>query len=222
LATQFAHCYLLEWQAASPLICSHKFAWNQIQVSDRARSQINIGQPVRVQLDAFPRQSFAGEIARISPVADAASRLIAVEVALETAEPLGSGLLARVNLNGARGSSVVVPESAVQAGDSAQEGTVFVLSEQSASEQGASEQGASEQNATASPIVDSPASSENNLENSPADGPTVEARKVKIGSASGGQVEIVSGLLRGDRYVANSDQPLSDGQAVRRALTSES
>lgn len=176
-----------------------------IQVTDRSRGQIEIGQPVQVQLDAFPKRSFAGEIARISPVADAASRLISVEILLETAEALGSGLLARVNLNGAGGSSVVVPESAVQAGESSEKGTVFVVAESEAESD-----------------VKSEAKSEPQEASQVADSPEVQARSVTIGTASNGQVEIVSGLSPGDRYVANSDQPLTDGQTVRRSLTSES
>jgi HlyD family secretion protein len=188
-----------------------------IQVTDQARAQVRIGQRVSVQLDAFPNRLFAGEVDRISPVADAASRLIAVKITLETTEPLGSGLLARVNLNGAGGSSVVVPASAVQVGPSSDQGIVFVVAESAAGNgaEGGAEEG------TEKGAKGAEGDAENTVE-TVADSPKVEAKSVRIGRASNGQIEIVSGLLPGDRYVANSDQPLTDGQTVRRSLTSES
>lgn len=48
----------------------------------------------------------------------------------------------------------------------------------------------------------------------------VTARPIRVGSARNGQVEILSGLAPGDRYVAKSDRPLQDGQAVKRSLVS--
>lgn len=49
----------------------------------------------------------------------------------------------------------------------------------------------------------------------------VQGRPVQLGSSRNGQVEILSGLRPGDRYIAKSDQPLRDGQAIRRSLASE-
>lgn len=49
----------------------------------------------------------------------------------------------------------------------------------------------------------------------------VEARSVKVGRASQGQVEILEGLQVGDVYVVRSASPLKTGQVVQRSLLSE-
>lgn len=98
-----------------------------VQVSELDRSAIRLGQPVSVEFDAFPGETFSGRVTRISPVADSTSRLIPVDV--EVANPsrqLGSGLLARVEFSTAATQRVIVPESALTVGDTAQP-TVFLL-----------------------------------------------------------------------------------------------
>jgi HlyD family secretion protein len=95
-----------------------------VELSELDLNRISRGQPVAVQLDAFPGQSFNGRVTRIAPVADATARLIPVEVTI--ANPggrIGSGLLARVQFLSPSADRLVLPESALQ-GDEPQ---VFVL-----------------------------------------------------------------------------------------------
>ena len=49
---------------------------------------------------------------------------------------------------------------------------------------------------------------------------TVEARPVEIGQRENGQVEILSGLERGQTFIVNSDRPLQAGDKVRRSFLS--
>jgi HlyD family secretion protein len=100
-----------------------------LEVSDRNLSEVAVGLPVEVQLDAFPGEALAGRITRIAPAADPTSRLVPVEVTIpnETGR-IGSGLLARVTLAGEGGDRVSIPKAAldVSAGESA---TIFVVSD---------------------------------------------------------------------------------------------
>ncbi|MBD0335740.1 MAG: efflux RND transporter periplasmic adaptor subunit, partial [Cyanobacteria bacterium Co-bin13] len=99
----------------------------QIQVSDRDRSAFSLGQTVEIQLDAFPDQRFTGQVSRISPVADPASRLIPIDITLPNRNgDIGSGLLARVTVSAGPGAPIRVPESALETGES-EEDTVFVV-----------------------------------------------------------------------------------------------
>ncbi|MEB3233253.1 MAG: efflux RND transporter periplasmic adaptor subunit, partial [Leptolyngbyaceae bacterium] len=49
----------------------------------------------------------------------------------------------------------------------------------------------------------------------------VAARPVEVGQQDNGQVEILAGLQPGEEFVVNSDNTLTDGQAVRRSFLSE-
>lgn len=99
-----------------------------IDISDRDLSQVRVGQPVTVRLDAFPGEDFAGQVTRIAPVADAASRLIPVEIQIPNqSQAIGSGLLARVTLQSGTDTTVAIPNRALEvAADSAQP-TLFVV-----------------------------------------------------------------------------------------------
>jgi membrane fusion protein, multidrug efflux system len=84
------------------------------------------GQPVPVRLDALPELELEATIRRIFPVAQAASRLTTVEVALpEEAMALGvrAGFLARIRMAiDVRRDALVVPSSAIGVHD----GTAYV------------------------------------------------------------------------------------------------
>lgn len=100
----------------------------EIQVSDRDLSQFSLGQAVNVNLDAFPGENFAGEVTRISPVADAAARLIPIEVTIANPEgKIATGLLARVSIGSpSLTEAVMIPVEALNIGEGTNENTLFV------------------------------------------------------------------------------------------------
>ena len=102
-----------------------------VQVSELDIARLRVGQPTRVQLDAFPGEgSITGQIEQISPVADSTSRLIPVQVTMPNLNGrIGSGLLARVQFSTGQPAGVVVPASALSVGQELvrQDSTVFVV-----------------------------------------------------------------------------------------------
>jgi HlyD family secretion protein len=166
-----------------------------VQVSELELSQIQVGQSVQVRLDAFPNEKLTGRVTRISPAADATSRLIPVEVVIpNTQGKIGSGLLGRVNFETQIQQRVVVPQTAIQkqaepakaAGteQAEQPGTLFVVKD--------------------------------------TEGKTkVSTRAVTLGKRADGKVEILSGLQAGERYVVRSGKPLKEGDTVNLSILSE-
>lgn len=103
-----------------------------VEVSELEIAKIQVGQSVNVRLDAFPNQNISGQVKRISPAADATSRLVPVEVVIPNSNGrIGSGLLARVSFASTAEPQVIVPQSAVLQTAAAavpeNTGTVFVL-----------------------------------------------------------------------------------------------
>ncbi|HEY9814685.1 MAG TPA: efflux RND transporter periplasmic adaptor subunit, partial [Candidatus Obscuribacterales bacterium] len=101
------------------------------QVSDRDRSQVRVGQSVRVELDAFAGSSLTGQITRISPVADASSRLIPVYIAIPNTDgQISSGLIARVRFDAVTPQAVTVPETALEVSEGDDGSVVFIVTDE--------------------------------------------------------------------------------------------
>lgn len=171
-----------------------------VQVSELELAQIKVGQSVQVRLDAFPNRTLTGSVIRISPAADATARLIPVEVVIpNNGGNVGSGLLARVSFANQAAQQVVVPQTAIQK-EARNKGS---------SSNGVEKQESGNQNGTLFVITDEEAKTK------------VIARSVTLGKRADGQVEILSGLQPGERYVVRSGKPLKDGDAVSLSILSE-
>ena len=91
----------------------------EVQISDRDLQNFAPGKQVQVQLDAFPSESFSGQVTRMSPVADAAARLIPIEITIPNPNGnIASGLLARLSQGSTTSptTSVKIPVSALKVG----------------------------------------------------------------------------------------------------------
>ncbi|AFZ58065.1 efflux RND transporter periplasmic adaptor subunit [Anabaena cylindrica FACHB-243] len=106
-----------------------------VQVSELELGKIQVGQSVKVRLDAFPETNIMGRVTRISPTADSTARLVPVEVVIpNSGGKIGSGLLARVNFTSGTPQRVVVSQTAItdsqrQTRQEENNGKLFVLDE---------------------------------------------------------------------------------------------
>jgi multidrug efflux pump subunit AcrA (membrane-fusion protein) len=170
---------------------------------------------VQVRLDAFSDESFTGQVTRISPAADPTARQLPVEIVIPNSNGrIGSGLLARVSFDSTTSPRIVVPQTALQ-GDSEQ------------GSRGAGEQGSNPKSKTRSQDTvrgrQNPKSTEGTVFVVTGQGTQakVQSRPVQVGARANGQVEILSGLKPGERFVARSGTPLKDGTPVRLSVLSE-
>ncbi|MGD1900731.1 MAG: efflux RND transporter periplasmic adaptor subunit [Geitlerinemataceae cyanobacterium] len=189
----------------------------RIEIADRDRQRVELGQPVTVELDAFPGRQFEGRVARIFPIADPVARLIPVEITLaDPRRAVGGGLLARVGLE-ARSSSqrVAIPSSALEVSATG-EPVVFVLGGNGLEGEAIARRVTLAESGRGVTASGSASGSESN--------PTADSTTVadRTADASRDTVEILSGLVPGDAYIVRSAQPLEDGQRVRRSFLSDS
>ncbi len=168
-----------------------------VQVSELDLTTVRLGGAVKVRLDAFPTEQFAGKVTQISPAANPTSRLVPVEMTIPNPTGrVGSGLLSRVSFTQTAVNRVVVPISALQEDRSSPKqaganrptpkrtkGTLFIIERDGERAQ-------------------------------------VNARSVALGEQIDGKVQIISGLNPGERFVSRSGKPLKDGESVRLSILS--
>lgn len=87
----------------------------QGDVPERFAPQIGVGRPVRVEVEAFPGQTFPGAITRVSPTVDVESRSFSVEASVPNPKGvLKAGFFAKVSiLTDTEKNTPFVPEEAV-------------------------------------------------------------------------------------------------------------
>ncbi|MGQ9871593.1 efflux RND transporter periplasmic adaptor subunit [Leptodesmis sp.] len=187
-----------------------------VQVSELELGTIRPGQPVQVKLDAFPGQTFAGRVTRVSPAANPTSRLIPVEVAMSNPNgKIGSGLLARVNFTQQVIKRVVVPETALknheerQAGARSQSAAKPLSSDSVTPARGQNRQESGSKTGTIFVVTGSGKQT------------AAAARSVTLGNRRDGQVEILAGLQPGDRFIVRSSKALKEGTPIRLSILSE-
>jgi HlyD family secretion protein len=174
-----------------------------VQVSELDLAAVRLGGTATVKLDAFPQEQFTAKVTRISPAANPTSRLIPIEMTIPNPTgKVGSGLLARATFAQNTVDRVAIPISALQA---------------------------------ERPTPSTPNSNSNQPTRS---GPARRtqgqvfvitrqgeqskaiARTVTLGQQIDGQVQILSGLNPGERFVARASKPLKDGDPVRTSILS--
>jgi multidrug efflux pump subunit AcrA (membrane-fusion protein) len=189
-----------------------------VQVSDKELSNIQVGQSVQVDIDAFANEKFTGKVTRILPASTANSSTLQVPVEITIPNnngKIGNGLFAKVTFEQRTQPRVVIPETALQ---------------------GERERG-SRRGGAPVPVLEQGSDRKSNSavsrgENPQFTGPTVfvvtgegdqakaQARRVQVGTSANNKVEILSGLKPGERFVTGSAN-LKDGDKVRLSILSK-
>jgi membrane fusion protein (multidrug efflux system) len=85
------------------------------RISERYLSAIRVGQPIEVNVDAYPGRTFEGEVFAIDPKIDAAGRSIIIRARIDNSDQLlRPGLFARIALIiESKPNALTVPEQAI-------------------------------------------------------------------------------------------------------------
>jgi membrane fusion protein (multidrug efflux system) len=97
-------------------------------VPERYYPRVRIGQKVSVYVDAFPGEIFEGEVFRIAPVLDPATRTGKIEVLLPSQDRIRPGMFARVSLSLGERMGLALPLEAVGRLPGTGESVCFVIS----------------------------------------------------------------------------------------------
>ncbi len=85
-----------------------------LNVPERELRVLKRGQPVRLQVDALPDETYEGVVERISPVVDSGSGTFRVICAFEGNDMLRSGMFGRIRIDyDERADALVIPRSAL-------------------------------------------------------------------------------------------------------------
>ncbi len=85
------------------------------RISEKFLAQVHLGQTVKIQVDAYPSETFSGEVYAIDPTIDQATRTALLRARVANSEGiLFAGMFVRVNLELAqRQNAIVIPEQAI-------------------------------------------------------------------------------------------------------------
>ncbi len=95
-------------------------------VPDTKLGEFHLGQTLKVLADAFPGESFAGQVTKIYPAADPKTRTFEVEVSIDQPQGLKPGMVVTI-LGGCDQSLLLLPLTAVQRGDQPDEFVVYAV-----------------------------------------------------------------------------------------------
>ncbi len=168
-----------------------------LRLTEEDVAQVRVGHPVALSLDALPGQEFTGEVVRVLPYLDAATRTNSVQVHVPNpADPdtgeraLKPGMFGRATLAVDRRDQVVVAPADALMLDSR------LLAAQ--------EPG---QELRRAYVVDGQGDA--------------EARVVELGLRDGDRIEVLAGLDEGDALVTRGQHQLADGEAVQVVAAEE-
>jgi multidrug efflux pump subunit AcrA (membrane-fusion protein) len=158
-------------------------------IPEREVGQLHTGLRAAVRLEAFPGESFAAELTRLSPVIDPASRTKKITLKFLADDPrINAGMFARVKLNTRSYENVIsIPQQAV----TDRRGSTVVY------------------------VVNTDTINTDAINGDSFNTPIARMREVSLGVSIDGEVEIRDGISAGEAVVVQGQQFLTDGAAVR-------
>lgn len=185
-----------------------------LNVPERELHTLSADQPVTLQVDALPGTSFKGAIQRISPVVDAGTGTFRVTCEFrDDSDRLKSGMFARVEITyGERADALTVPQPALIEEDG--EAAVFVVVAGSSIPSPPPEEGASDVKETSTADKKTkPEGDDKPIKKTPEW--VAQRRSVTVGFRNSDHVEILDGLVEGDRVVTVGRSAVRDGTAIQ-------
>ncbi len=179
-----------------------------LNVPERELNTLKSDEAVTMSVDALPGQSFAGRIARISPVVDAASGTFRVTCEFrDKSERLKSGMFGRLDIiYDHRENALTIPRTALIEEDG--ETAVFVVEPTLVKAPPAESTAAKP--AVAQAVEKTAASAA-----APKESLSAYRRTVKIGFIDGANVEIREGLSEGAKVITIGRNAVRDGTVVQ-------
>jgi membrane fusion protein (multidrug efflux system) len=103
-----------------------------LHVPERMISELRVGQPAALGVDAIPGEEFSGKVERLSPVVDPTTGTVKVTVEVhDRSKQLKPGMFARINIvNDVHTAAVLAPRDAIIEED--EESSVFVVRDSTA------------------------------------------------------------------------------------------
>ena len=97
-------------------------------VSEQYFTSVKVGQKVDIEVDIFPGEKFEGQVSRISPALDSATRTFGVEITIPNSnERLRPGMYARATFNMGQREGLLIDDVAVQKQTGSSERYVYVI-----------------------------------------------------------------------------------------------
>lgn len=190
-------------------------------------ARVENGQPVQISTDAFPGQSFAGQITAINPVVDISTRNVRIQATLKNpGDKLLPGMFGNIKVtSGVSQRYLTLPLNAVTFNPYGE--TVFVVvkrgEENAVDPNKPTDLTQSEALKKADEELKAKAEAAKNTETAAADAAPVAGKSnqlvarqvfIKTGPTRGDQVAVLSGIAEGDEIVTSGQLKLKNGTLV--------
>lgn len=187
-----------------------------LNVPERELHLLAVGQSVNLLVDALPGMAFGGVVKRISPVIEAGTGTFRVTCEFrDDSARLKSGMFARMEITyGERANALTVPQPALVEEDG--ETAVFVVVPGATAK--ASGTSADAKSATTNDVNDADPEATPDANAKPADAVpqwVAQRRVVKVGYRNSEFVEILDGLIVGDKVITVGRSAVRDGTSIQ-------